>query len=130
MSNLEPIRSTTAPDAIGPYSQAMRCGNLVFCSGQIPLDPKTRELRNLTIEQATEQCLRNLQAVLAAADCSLSDVVKTTVYLTDIKEFPAMNATYAAFFGNHKPARATVQVAALPAGARVEIDCIAVHSPM
>jgi 2-iminobutanoate/2-iminopropanoate deaminase len=66
--------------------------------------------------------------VLAAADCSISDVVKTTVYLTDLKEFPAMNATYAAFFGNHKPARATVQVAALPAGARVEIDCVAVNS--
>lgn len=128
MSELEQIRSATAPDAIGPYSQAIRCGNLVFCSGQIPLDPATRQLRNETIEQATEQCLRNLQAVLAAAECSTSDVVKTTVYMTDLKEFPAMNATYAAFFGNHKPARATVQVAALPAGARVEIDCIAEHS--
>jgi 2-iminobutanoate/2-iminopropanoate deaminase len=128
MSDLEPIRSAGAPDAIGPYSQAIRCGNLLFCSGQIPLDPKTRQMQNETIEQATEQCLRNLQAVLSTAGCSLSDVVKTTVYLTDLKEFPAMNATYAAFFGNHKPARATVQVAALPAGARVEIDCIAVHS--
>jgi len=128
MLDLEPIRSSSAPDAIGPYSQAIRCGNLVFCSGQIPLDPRTRELRNETIEQATEQCLRNLQAVLAAAGCATSDVVKTTVFLTDLKDFAAMNAIYAAFFNNHRPARATVQVAALPAGARVEIDCIAVRS--
>lgn len=125
MSEFEQIRSATAPDAIGPYSQAIRSGNLVFCSGQIPLDPATRQLRNETIEEATGQCLRNLQAVLSAAGCSISDVIKTTVYLTDLKEFPAMNATYAGFFGTHRPARATVQVAALPAGARVEIDCVA-----
>lgn len=128
MSELERIRSATAPDAIGPYSQAIRAGNLVFCSGQLPLDPATRQLRNETIEQATEQCLRNLQAVLAAAECSISDVVKTTVYMTDLKEFPAMNAAYAEFFGMHKPARATVQIAALPAGARVEIDCVAARN--
>ena len=127
MSELEQIRSASAPEAIGPYSQAVRCGNIVFCSGQIPFDPVTRQLRNETIEDSTGQCLRNLQAVLSAAGCSISDVIKTTVYMTDLKEFPAMNATYAAFFGTHKPARATVQVSALPAGARVEIDCVAAH---
>ena len=128
MPSLEPVRSASAPGAIGPYSQAIRCGDTVFCSGQIPLDAETGELRNENIEVATRQCLRNLQAVLAAAGCSASNIVKTTVFLTDLKEFPRMNAAYAAFFGTHRPARAAVQVAALPAGARVEIDCIAVRT--
>lgn len=128
MAELETIRSAIAPSAIGPYSQALACGTMVFCSGQIPLDASSGQLLNETIEVATTQCLRNLQAVLAAAGCRPCNVVKTTVYLTDLKEFPAMNAVYAAFFGTHRPARATVQVAALPAGARVEIDCIAIRS--
>ena len=126
MSELQPIRSASAPGAIGPYSQAVRYGETVFCSGQIPLDPDSGKLRNESIEEATTQCLHNLRAVLAAAGCSTDNVVKTTVYLTDLKEFSAMNAAYAAFFGSHRPARAAVQVAALPAGARIEIDCIAV----
>jgi len=126
MSSFETIRSAQAPEAIGPYSQALVTGNLVFCSGQVPLIPGTKNLRNNSMEEATHQVLLNLKAVLAAAGCAPSDVVKATVYMTDLKEFQAMNAAYAEFFGTHRPARVTVQVAALPAGASVEIDCIAV----
>lgn len=125
MSNARSIGTDQAPAAIGPYSQAMTLDGWVFCSGQIPLVPGTKDLRNGSIEEATRQVLANLKAVLAAAGCAPADVLKTTVYLTDLKEFPKMNAEYEAFFGAHKPARATVQVAALPAGARVEIDCVA-----
>jgi len=126
MSSFETIRSAQAPEAIGPYSQALATGNLVFCSGQVPLIPGTKDLRNNNIEEATHQVLLNLKAVLAAAGCLPTDVVKATVYMTDLKEFQALNKVYAEFFGTHRPARVTVQVAALPAGARVEIDCIAV----
>lgn len=127
MSAPRVIRTAEAPEAIGPYSQALAVGNLVFCSGQIPLIPGTKELRNATIEEAATQALHNLRAVLAAAGCGPSEVVKTTVYLTDLGDFAGFNAVYAEFFGAHRPARATVQVARLPAGARVEIDCIAVR---
>ena len=127
MAGFEIVRSTGAPEAIGPYSQALACGNLVFCSGQIPLAPATGELMNASIEEATRQVLQNLRAVLAAAGCGKGDVVKTTVYLADLNDFKGMNAEYAEFFGTHRPARATVQVARLPASARVEIDCIAVR---
>jgi len=120
------VSSDRAPAAIGPYSQAVRAGGLVFCSGQIPLDPRTGELVAGDIGEQTRQVLRNLGAVLQAAGASLDDVVRTTVYLADLGDFAAMNAAYGEFFGQPAPARATVQAARLPRDARVEIDAIAV----
>jgi 2-iminobutanoate/2-iminopropanoate deaminase len=120
----EPVSTPQAPAAIGPYSQAMRVGAFVFASGQIPLDPKTGALVSGTVADETRQVLANLAAVLEAAGSSLDRVVKTTVYLTDLDDFAAMNDAYAAAFGACRPARATVQVARLPRGARVEIDAI------
>lgn len=128
MSSFQVIRSPGAPAAVGPYSQAIAVGNLVFCSGQIPLVPGTKELKNESIEEATRQALFNLRAVLASAGCAPNDVAKATVYLVDMGDFSRMNAVYAEFFGTHRPARVTVQVAGLPAGARVEIECIAVRA--
>jgi 2-iminobutanoate/2-iminopropanoate deaminase len=101
------------------------CGNLLFVSGQIPRDAAGK-MAGESIEAATWQALQNLRAVLTAAGCSTADVVKTTVFLQDLADFPAMNKAYAEFFGNHRPARSTVQAARLPADARVEIECIAV----
>jgi len=121
----ETVRTEMAPAAIGPYSQAVRVGGFLFCSGQIPLDPATGKLVPGGIAEQTERVLRNLEAVLAAAGGSLSAVVKTTVYLVDLGEFPAMNAVYARFFPGDPPARATVEVSKLPAGARVEIEAVA-----
>ena len=122
----EAVSSPQAPAAIGPYTQAVRSGDLLFLSGQIPLDPATGQLVGGGIEAQTERVLKNLEAVLEAAGASLKDVVKTTVYLTDLGEFQAFNAAYARFFGEPPaPARATVQVAALPRGARVEIEAVA-----
>ena len=118
------ISTTAAPAAIGPYSQAVRIGNLVFTSGQIPLTPEG-ELVQGGIEEQTHQVFRNLQAVLAEAGCGLQDVVKATVFLKDMNEFAAFNAVYASYFGNHKPARSTVEVARLPRDVRVEIELIA-----
>ena len=115
-----------APAAVGPYSQAARAGNLVFCSGQLPSDPATGNLVEGDMGVLARQSLANVAAVLKAAGASLTDVVKCTVFLTDLTEFPAMNAAYAEAFGGHKPARSTIQVAALPKGARVEIEAIAV----
>ena len=123
--NREVVRTDKAPAAIGPYSQGIRRGGLLFCSGQIPLDPATGKIVPGGIEEQTERVLRNLEAVLAAGGASLGTVVKTTVYLVDLADFPAMNAVYARFFGAAPPARATVQVAKLPAGAMVEIDAVA-----
>lgn len=119
------IQTDQAPGAIGPYSQAVVAGGLVFCSGQIGLKPGGTEVYG-SIEQQTRQVLQNLQAVLAAAGCSMTDVVKTTVYLTDMGDFPVMNAVYGEFFGESKPARATVEVASLPKEGYVEIDAVAV----
>lgn len=122
----EAVNSPQAPAAIGPYSQAVRSGDLLFLSGQIPLDPATGQLVGGGIEAQTERAVKNLEAVLAAAGGSLRDVVKTTVYLTDLGQFQAFNAAYARFFGEvPAPARATVQVAALPRGALVEIEAVA-----
>jgi len=118
------ISTTAAPAAIGPYSQAVRIGNLVFTSGQIPLTPEG-ELVQGGIEEQTHQVFRNLQAVLAEAGCGLQDVVKATVFLKDMNEFAAFNAVYASYFGDHKPARSTVEVARLPRDVRVEIELIA-----
>ncbi|MEJ7860135.1 MAG: RidA family protein [Pyrinomonadaceae bacterium] len=122
----ETISTKNAPDAIGPYSQAVKVGNLIFCSGQIPIDPTTGEFVSENIAEQTRQVLKNLSAVLEAAGSSLDSVVKTTVFLIDMNEFTQMNEVYAEFFSENKPARATVQAARLPRDTRVEIDCIAV----
>ena len=114
-----------APKAIGPYSQAVVEGGFLFASGQIPLDPKSGELVSGGIEASTERVLDNMEAVLRSAGLGFSDVVKTTVFLVKSEDFPAMNAIYARRFGDHRPARSTVIVAALPKGATVEIDMIA-----
>jgi 2-iminobutanoate/2-iminopropanoate deaminase len=122
----EIISTENAPGAIGPYSQAVKTGNLVFCSGQIPIDPKTGEFVSSYVAEQTEQVLKNLSAVLEAAGTSLDAVVKTTVFLADMGDFNSMNEVYGRFFRDNKPARATVQAARLPKDAKVEIDCIAV----
>jgi len=120
------IATDRAPRAIGPYSQAVRAGNLVFASGQIPIDPATGEFVAGGIGEQTEQVLRNLRAVFEAADVGLNQVIKTTVFLADMDDFTAMNEVYGRFFGEQPPARATVQAARLPRDARVEIEAIAV----
>lgn len=120
----EVIATPHAPAAVGPYSQAIRVGDLVFTAGQIGLDPVTGKLRE-GLEAQTRQALDNLQAILEAAGSSLHDVVKTTIFLTDISHFPTVNAVYGGVFSNNPPARSTVQVAALPLGALIEIEAIA-----
>jgi 2-iminobutanoate/2-iminopropanoate deaminase len=122
---LDPVQSPSAPAAIGPYSQAIRAGNLLFCSGQIALDPKTTQLVGATAAEQAEQVLKNLTAVLAAGGATLAHVARTTIYLISMADFAAVNEVYARHFGNHKPARATVAVKELPKGGLVEIDCIA-----
>lgn len=122
----EIISTENAPSAIGPYSQAVKTGNMVFVSGQIPIDPKTGEFISSEVSEQTEQVLRNLNAVLEAAGSGLNNVVKTTVFLVDMNDFAAMNEIYAKYFSDNKPARATVQAARLPRDARVEIECIAI----
>lgn len=122
----EIISTENAPDAIGPYSQAVKVGNMVFLSGQIPIDPKTGEFVSSEIGEQTAQVLKNLRAVLEAAGTSLNNVVKTTVFLIDMNDFATMNEVYAKYFSENKPARATVQAGRLPRDARVEIECIAV----
>lgn len=124
----EAIATGGAPTAIGPYSQAVRIGQLLFCSGQIPLDPATGELITGDIAAQTRRVLANLQAVLEAAGATFADVARTTVYLADMNDFTAMNEVYATFFEAPAPARSTVQAAGLPKGARVEIDVIAVFT--
>lgn len=119
------VSTTSAPKAIGPYSQAVVDSGLLFSSGQVPLDPTTGRLVEGGIEASAERVLDNLEAVLREAGLSFADVVKTTVYLTRAEDFAAMNAVYARRFGDHRPARSTVIVAALPAGAPLEIDLIA-----
>ncbi len=121
----EIISTENAPGAIGPYSQAVKVGNLVFCSGQIPIDPATGEFVSENVAEQTEQVIKNLSAVLAAAGTTLNNVVKTTVFLADMNDFALMNEVYARHF-TEKPARATVQAARLPKDARVEIEVIAV----
>lgn len=125
---MQAITSTDAPAAIGPYSQAVRRGNMVFLSGQVPLDPATKKLVEGDIRVQTEQVLANLDAVLRAAGLSFADVVKTTIYLVDLGHFQAVNETYARRFKEPFPARATVQVSKLPLGAMVEIDAIAMSA--
>ena len=122
----EIIATEQAPQAIGPYSQAVRAGNLVFASGQIPLDPATKEFVAGGIAEQTEQVLKNLKAVFAAAGVAMDQIVKTTVFLADMNDFTAMNEVYGKYFAENPPARATVQAARLPKDAKVEIEAIAV----
>lgn len=119
------IKTENAPGAIGPYSQAVRIGNFVFVSGQIPIDPKTGEFVAGGVAEQSEQVLKNLSAVLEAAGSGLQNVVKTTVFLADMNEFGAMNEVYGRYFQTEPPARATVQAARLPKDARVEVEAIA-----
>lgn len=121
----EVVSTESAPGAIGPYSQAIKSNGMVYCSGQIPIDPATGQFVSDDVAEQTEQVFRNLKAVLNAAGTGLENVVKTTVFLADMNDFAAMNDVYAKFFTENKPARATVQAARLPRDARVEIDCIA-----
>ena len=122
----EAIATSGAPGAIGPYSQAIAAGGLLFCSGQLGLEPATGELAG-GVEAQAERALRNIMAVLDAAGLGPGDVAKTTVFLADMADFAAVNAVYARFFPDPPPARSTVQVAALPKGGRVEIEAVAVR---
>lgn len=122
---MKQISTPNAPAAIGPYSQGLRSGNMVFISGQIPVDPATGEMA-VGIEAQAKQALTNLRNVLAAAGLSTKNVIKTTVFLADLKDFPTVNAIYESFFLAPYPARSCVQVAGIPKGALVEIECIAI----
>ena len=119
------VSSPNAPAAVGPYSQAVRTGNLLFCSGQIPIDPTTGKIEAQNVEGQVLQVFKNIRAVLQADGLTLANVVKSTVFLQDMADFPKLNPIYEAEFGGHKPARSTVQVAKLPLAALVEIEVIA-----
>ena len=125
MEQIQQITTRQAPAAIGPYSQAIRIGQFVYTSGQIPLDPDSGEMVGKDVQEQTHRVLQNLQAVLEAAGSSLKNVLKTTVFLSSMSDFQAMNAVYASYFGDHAPARSTVAVAELPRKALVEIECVA-----
>ncbi len=120
-----PITTSQAPAAIGPYNQAVRCGQFIYTSGQIPMDPATSEIVSNEIQAQTHRVIQNLQAVLEAAGSSLRNVIKTTVFLANMNDFQAMNAVYASYFGDVPPARSAVAVAELPRRALVEIECVA-----
>jgi 2-iminobutanoate/2-iminopropanoate deaminase len=122
--NREPVTAPEAPAAIGPYVHAVRAGGLLFCSGQIPLDPRTGDLVGASPAEQAGRCLENLAAVCAAAGATLGDAVRVTVYLTDMTSFPAVNEVYGSFFESGPPARVAIGVAALPRGAMVEMDAI------
>ena len=121
----EIISTENAPGAIGPYSQAVKLGDLLFTAGQIPLDPATGQIVEGDIQAQTERVMQNVVAILDAAGSSIDDVVKTTCFLTDLGDFAAFNEVYARYMGSNRPARSTIQVAALPAGAMVEVETIA-----
>ena len=124
--NIDIVVSEKAPAAIGPYSQAVKVGDFIFCSGQIPLDPATGEIVSGDVSAQAEQVMSNIAAVLAAAGVGFDRAVKSTIYLVDMADFAAVNEEYGRCFPGHKPARSTVAVAALPRGARVEIELVAV----
>jgi 2-iminobutanoate/2-iminopropanoate deaminase len=130
MSQPTIVHTDQAPAAIGPYSQAVAAGAWIFCSGQIPVVPETGALVEGDVTAQTERVLTNLSAVLEEAGSSLDRVLKTTVFLADMKDFAAMNEVYARWFGDHRPARSTVQVAALPRACKVEIECIALGAKL
>ena len=120
------FETNKAPLPIGPYSQAISAGNMIFISGQIPLSPETGDLAGPDLQSQTRQVLENLQAILNATGSSISQIVKTTVYMTDLGEFAVFNKIYGDWLGTHKPARSTVQVAALPKNSKIEIEAIVV----
>ena len=122
------IQTEQAPAAIGPYSQAIRIGDFLYTSGQIALDPESGMFLSGEIEEETEQTLKNISAILQAGGVNFENVIKTTVYLSDLNDFTRMNQVYEKYFSKNKPARACVQVAALPKGAKIEIDAIATNS--
>jgi 2-iminobutanoate/2-iminopropanoate deaminase len=124
-SAISVVATENAPAAIGPYSQGLAVGNLVFTAGQIPLDPHSMDVDGEDIETQSERVMMNLDAVLAAAGSSLSRVLKTTCFLVDLNDFQAFNSIYGKWFGDHKPARSTVQVSKLPRGVLVEVECVA-----
>ena len=126
---MECINSTAAPAAIGPYSHAVRCGNTLYVSGQIPLDPATGEVVGTDMETQAEQALKNLKAIVETAGLGVEAIVKTTVYVSDLALFDQLNTVYARFMGDHKPARVCVEVARLPKEVMVEIDAIATFEP-
>ena len=119
------LNTTKAPAAIGPYSQGVQCCNMVFVSGQLPFVPETGALLEGSVGEMTVQSMKNIEAILAEAGCTLKDVVKTTIFLKDLNDFAEVNAAYATFFPENPPARACVQVAKLPRDARVEIEAVA-----
>jgi 2-iminobutanoate/2-iminopropanoate deaminase len=123
-TNREPVTAQNAPAAIGPYVHAVRAGGLLFCSGQIPLDPRTGDLVGASAAEQAGRCLENLAAVCQAAGTSLGNAVRMTIYVTDMNAFASVNEVYASFFEHDPPARVTVGVAALPRGAKVEIDAV------
>ena len=125
VSLLESVLTNKAPQPIGPYSQAVRSHGFLFCSGQIALDPKTGEIVQTSIEEETKRVLKNLHGVLSASGATFANVVKTTIFLTNMADFAEVNRVYEMELGTARPARSTVQVSALPKGARVEIECIA-----
>jgi 2-iminobutanoate/2-iminopropanoate deaminase len=120
----EPVHAEGAPAAAGPYSHAVKSAGLLFCSGQVPIDPETGQLVEGSVGDQTRRCLQNLQVVAAAAGASLDDAVRMAIYVTDISTFAEVNEAYGEFFGEGPPARTTIGVAALPLGAQVEIDAI------
>lgn len=124
----KPISTKEAPAAIGPYSQAMEVGNFLFCSGQIPLDPVSGNIVGEDVKTQTEQVMKNIEAVLKAGGCGFKNVVKTTIFLSDMKDFPIVNEVYGARFPEVPPARSTVAVLGLPKGVKVEIEVTAVRS--
>jgi len=123
--SLEKVSTKNAPAAVGPYSQAMKAGDFVYVSGQLPMNPKTGEMVTGSIKDQTKQSLENAKAILEEAGTSLQNVVKTTVFLQNMNDFADMNAVYAEFFTDHKPARAAIEVAKLPLGADIEIQMVA-----
>jgi 2-iminobutanoate/2-iminopropanoate deaminase len=122
---MKTVFADNAPKAIGPYSHAIRSGNLVFCSGQTPLNPDTMQIEGINITEQTNVVLLNLERVLQAVNANRSHIIKTTVFLKNFADFEKMNLAYEAFFGDHKPARTTVEVSRLPKEALVEIECVA-----
>jgi 2-iminobutanoate/2-iminopropanoate deaminase len=124
------IATNDAPAAVGPYSQAIRIGNFVFCSGQIPLDPKSGQIVQGAIEAQTRRVMENITAVLRAEGLGFENIVKTTIFLTNLNDFQTVNELYGSYFKSDPPARSTVQVSALPKGANVEIEVIAVANPV
>lgn len=123
--DMKKILAEQAPKAIGPYAHAWQSGNLIFCSGQTPLNPETMQIEGATVSEQTTLVLANLEAVLKAADCDRTHVLKTSVFLKNFADFERMNKAYEQFFGEHKPARTTVEVSRLPKEALVEIECVA-----